>query len=56
MKEKGVIREIIPWADTRRKLFWRFRRRLLENKLMQKVTQRPEVKTLPNLAPVKKNS
>jgi len=38
MKEKGVIREIIPWADTRRKLFWRFRRRLLENKLMQKVT------------------
>ena len=37
MKEKGVIREIIPWRDTRRHLFWRLRRRLLENKLMHKV-------------------
>jgi hypothetical protein len=37
MKEKGVIREIIPWDQTRRRLFWRLRRRLLENKLMHKV-------------------
>jgi hypothetical protein len=37
MKEKGVIREIIPWIETRRRLFWRLRRRLLENKLMHKV-------------------
>jgi hypothetical protein len=37
MKEKGVIREIIPWQQTRRRLFWRLRRRLLENRLMQKV-------------------
>jgi len=37
MKEKGVIREIIPWVDARKKLFWRLRRRILVNELSKKV-------------------
>jgi hypothetical protein len=39
MKEKGVIREIIPWKDARKKLFWRLRRRILENELLKKVNK-----------------
>lgn len=39
MKEKGVIREIIPWKDARKKLFWRLRRKILENELLKKASR-----------------
>merc|ERR1719211_950974 len=37
MKEKGVIREIIPCANARTKLYWRLKRRLLEMRLMKEI-------------------
>ena len=37
MKEKGVIREIIPWVNARSKLYWRLKRRLLEMRLMKEI-------------------
>ena len=30
MKEKGCLREVVPWAEARRYFYWRLRRRLLE--------------------------
>ncbi|TRY78898.1 hypothetical protein TCAL_01701 [Tigriopus californicus] len=38
MKDKGVIRDIIPWADARSTLFWRLRRRLLEADIKKKMS------------------
>ena len=29
MLEKGVIQEMIPWGESRRRLYWRLQRRLL---------------------------
>merc|ERR1719479_476893 len=37
MKEKGVIRDIIPWANARTRLYWRLKRRLLEMRLMKEI-------------------
>ena len=37
MKDKAVIKEIIPWAEARRSLYWRLRRRLLENDLKTEI-------------------
>jgi len=33
MKEKGVIRDIIKWEESRTKLYWRLRRKLAESEL-----------------------
>lgn len=33
MKAKGVIRKLVPWAESRRYFFWRLRRRLREFEL-----------------------
>lgn len=40
MKDKGVIRDIIPWTEARTTLFWRLRRRLLEADMKKKMTAR----------------
>ena len=37
MKEKSVIREIIPWRESRTLLFWRLKRRLLEESLKREI-------------------
>ncbi len=37
MKAKEVIRDIVPWAESRRRLYHRLRRRLLESKMMKKI-------------------
>merc|ERR1712141_367639 len=37
MKEKGVIRDIIPWANARTRLYRRLKRRLLEMRLMKEI-------------------
>ena len=37
MKEKGVIRDIIPWGESRSRLFWRLKRRLLEESLKREI-------------------
>eukprot|EP00095_Tigriopus_kingsejongensis_P004246 maker-scaffold711_size108467-snap-gene-0.33 protein:Tk04246 transcript:maker-scaffold711_size108467-snap-gene-0.33-mRNA-1 annotation:"hypothetical protein DAPPUDRAFT_222043" len=38
MKDKGVIRDIIPWEDSRTILYWRLRRRLLEAEMKTKMS------------------
>merc|ERR1719445_1639689 len=43
MKEKGVIREIIPWENARTKLYWRLKRRLLEMRLMKEIDRATDV-------------
>merc|ERR1711994_66230 len=43
MKEKGVIREVIPWAKARTKLYWRLKRRLLEMRLMKEIDRATDV-------------
>ena len=48
MKEKGVIREIIPWANARTKLYWRLKRRLLEMRLMKEIDRATEVNQSPS--------
>ena len=35
MKEKGCLREVVPWAEARRYFYWRLRRRLLEVSQLQ---------------------
>lgn len=37
MKEKSVIRDIIPWKEARVRLYWRLKRRLLEAKLKNEI-------------------
>jgi len=37
MKEKGCLREVVPWAEARRYFYWRLRRRLLEVRLEQQI-------------------
>nr|APH81346.1 ACC [Paracyclopina nana] len=37
MMAKGVIRDVIPWRESRTKLYWRLKRRLFEKKLMSKI-------------------
>ena len=37
MMAKGVIREVIPWRESRRKLYWRLVRRLHEKKLTRQI-------------------
>ena len=37
MKEKGVIRDYVEWSESRRILYWRLRRRLLESRLAKEV-------------------
>lgn len=37
MKAKGVIRAIVPWKDSRVRLYWRLKRRLLEKKALGKI-------------------
>jgi len=37
MKEKGCIRDIIPWAGARRFFYWRMRRRLLEVRIERQI-------------------
>ncbi len=37
MKEKGVIRDVVPWERSREFFFWRLRRRLLESRAAAKV-------------------
>merc|ERR1711894_392256 len=48
MKEKGVIREIIPWANARTKLYWRLKRRLLEMRLMKEIDRATDVNQSPS--------
>lgn len=37
MKDKGVIRDIVEWEEARKFLYWRLRRRLLENQLTKRM-------------------
>merc|ERR1719235_2040101 len=37
MKAKGVIREIVPWKRAREYFFWRVRRRLMQDALVQQL-------------------
>ena len=37
MKEKGGVREIVPWRDARRFFYWRLLRKIRETKLSQQV-------------------
>jgi len=37
MLEKGVIQEIVPWRTARTTLYWRLRRLLMENTVLQKI-------------------
>jgi len=37
MKEKGCLREVVPWTEARRYFYWRLRRRLLEVRLEQQI-------------------
>ena len=37
MKEKGVIQEVIPWREARKRLYWRLKRRLLEARLRSEI-------------------
>ena len=40
MLAKGVIRKIVPWAESRRYFYWRLRRRLREEELVQGMQER----------------
>merc|ERR1712241_589357 len=53
MKEKGAIREIIPWANARTKLYWRLKRRLLEMRLMKEIDRATDVNQSPNQISIK---
>ena len=35
MKEKGCVREIIPWVSARRFMYWRLNRKMKEIKMSQ---------------------
>lgn len=37
MMAKGVIRDIIEWRESRSRLFWRLKRRLLENGMIERI-------------------
>ncbi|XP_021953724.1 acetyl-CoA carboxylase isoform X2 [Folsomia candida] len=39
MLEKGVIQDIVPWRTARTTLYWRLRRRLLENTVITKILE-----------------
>ncbi|CAN7995548.1 unnamed protein product [Ixodes hexagonus] len=44
MQEKGVIQDVIPWAKSRTQLYWRLRRRLLQDRTKQDILQvRPQL-------------
>ncbi|XP_018332454.1 acetyl-CoA carboxylase isoform X2 [Agrilus planipennis] len=39
MHEKGVINEVVPWRNSRKILYWRLRRRLLQNRVISSMTE-----------------
>ena len=39
MKEKGSIKDIVPWKSARKFLYWRLRRKLLKTKLSKQITE-----------------
>jgi len=39
MKEKGVIRDVVPWKGARKFFYWRMRRKLLETQLNKQVVE-----------------
>ena len=39
MKEKGTIKDIVPWKSARKFMYWRLRRKLLETKLSKQITE-----------------
>ncbi|XP_040354637.1 acetyl-CoA carboxylase isoform X4 [Ixodes scapularis] len=44
MQEKGVIQDEIPWAKSRTQLYWRLRRRLLQDRAKRDILQvRPQL-------------
>jgi len=38
MQEKGVIQDIVPWKRARTTLYWRLRRRILEDRVESQIT------------------
>lgn len=44
MQEKGVIQDVVPWAKSRSQLYWRLRRRLLQDRAKRDILQvRPQL-------------
>ena len=37
MLDKGVIRGVVPWAEARRVLYWRLRRKILEASVAKRI-------------------
>ncbi|XP_040575050.1 acetyl-CoA carboxylase [Lepeophtheirus salmonis] len=37
MKDKGVIRKVVPWEESRQIFYWRLRRRIIENQLTKRI-------------------
>ncbi|KAL3204965.1 hypothetical protein MRX96_041087 [Rhipicephalus microplus] len=44
MQEKGVIQDVVPWSKSRNQLYWRLRRRLLQDSVKRDIQQvRPQI-------------
>ncbi|XP_049512514.1 acetyl-CoA carboxylase-like isoform X3 [Dermacentor silvarum] len=44
MQEKGVIQDVVPWSKSRNQLYWRLRRRLLQDAVKRDIQQvRPQI-------------